>query len=245
MKTAPIKAARARTSAPRRRKGEILDAAARVFHRKGYESASIKDVADEVGILKGSLYYYIESKQQLLYEVLEDVHRGALAQLEAQLPSSADPLVGIRIFARNHFHYNATNIVKMGVFFRSFDSLSEPHKQEIVSERDRYEGRLRRLIRDGQATGQVCPDIDPKVASIAVLGMLNWIHTWYSPRGARSATELAEAYADFVVAGLGCSRDTHTPGHRRHLAAAAPVGVAPRQSAKRKAARNASSRRSG
>src|SRR5947207_409360 len=64
---------------PRRRQQEILEAAARVFHEKGYESTSIQDIADEVGILKGSLYYYIRSKEDLLYEIIRDIHDDAIA----------------------------------------------------------------------------------------------------------------------------------------------------------------------
>src|SRR5690242_21930048 len=71
-----------RSRAPRRRQQEIVEAAARVFHEKGYESTSIQDIADAVGILKGSLYYYITSKEDLLFEIIRGVHEEALKNLE-------------------------------------------------------------------------------------------------------------------------------------------------------------------
>ena len=74
--------AETKASPPRRRHLEVLEAAARVFHEKGYESTSIQDIADAVGILKGSLYYYITSKEDLLFEILQDVHEQGLRNLE-------------------------------------------------------------------------------------------------------------------------------------------------------------------
>src|SRR6266576_966289 len=69
----------------RNRKVDVTDAAIDVFWRKGYSAASVQDVADSVGVLKGSLYYYIDSKEDLLYEILHGVHEEALARIEAAI----------------------------------------------------------------------------------------------------------------------------------------------------------------
>jgi len=209
-----------RAKAPRRRHEEILEAAARVFHEKGYESTSIQDIADAVGILKGSLYYYIDSKEDLLYEILEGIHGEALEEVR-EAAAAGEPLERIRAFVAAHIRHNAKNLVKMAVFFQDFRSLSEERRRTIVAERDTYEQFLRDLIRDGQAAGQVCPDVDAKRESIAILGLMNWLYHWYQPGGEYSIDELADAYADFVVAGLACDPGTHVPGHRRRLAAPA------------------------
>jgi AcrR family transcriptional regulator len=207
-----------RSRAPRRRQQEILEAAARVFHEKGYESTSIQDIADAVGILKGSLYYYITSKEDLLFEIIQGVHEEALKNLEKTRDLEGDALQKIRAFVVVHLTHNATNLVKMAVFFQDFRSLNGKRREIIVQERDLYDNFLRDLIRQGQEEGTVCPDIEPKLAAITVLGMMNWIYQWYRPGGELSATEIANAYGDFVVAGLACTRATHTPGHRRQLA---------------------------
>jgi AcrR family transcriptional regulator len=211
-----------RSRAPRRRQQEILEAAARVFHEKGYESTSIQDIADSVGILKGSLYYYITSKEDLLFEIIQGVHEEALKNLERTAAVEGDALQKIRAFVVVHFTHNALNLVKMAVFFQDFRSLNGERRQVIVEERDLYDNFLRDLIRQGQDEGIVCPDIEPKLAAITVLGMMNWIYHWYRPGGELSAPEIANAYADFVVAGLACDRATHKPGHRRQLAPLPP-----------------------
>ena len=115
----------------------------------------------------------------------------------------------------------------MAVFFQDFRSLNGERRQLIVEERDLYDSFLRDLIRSGQDEGIVCPDIEPKLAAITVLGMMNWIYHWYRPGGELSASEIANAYADFVVAGLACDRATHKPGHRQpaRSAPARPGGV--------------------
>ena len=207
-----------RSRAPRRRQQEILEAAARVFHEKGYESTSIQDIADAVGILKGSLYYYITSKEDLLFEIIQGVHEEALKNLERTSELEGEAIQKIRAFVVVHVTHNATNLVKMAVFFQDFRSLNGKRREIIVQERDLYDNFLRDLIRQGQEEGTVCPDIEPKLAAITVLGMMNWIYQWYRPGGEFSATDIANAYADFVVAGLACTRATHTPGHRRQFA---------------------------
>jgi AcrR family transcriptional regulator len=199
----------------RRRRQEILDAAARIFHEKGYESTSIQDIADAVGILKGSLYYYIETKEDLLYDIIREVHQTGEASLIRVEEVEGDALVKIRAFVHSLLLYNASNLSKVAVFFHDYRSLSPERQRAIIGERDRTDAFLRQLIRKGQAEGTICPDISPKVAGIGILGLLNWIYHWYHPEnGGVTAAELAEAYADFVVAGLACDGTKHHAGHR-------------------------------
>jgi TetR/AcrR family transcriptional regulator, cholesterol catabolism regulator len=202
---------------PRRRQQEVLEAAARVFHEKGYESTSIQDIADEVGILKGSLYYYIRSKEDLLDEILQGVHRDALANIERLDGLESGALDQIHAFVTAHLTFNGENLTRMGVFFHDFRSLTDDRRAAIISARDVYDEKLRSLIRQGQGELTICADIDPKVAATAIMGMLNWIYQWYNPQGPHSIAELADRFSDFVVAGLACSQETHSPGHRAQL----------------------------
>jgi AcrR family transcriptional regulator len=195
----------------------VLEAAARVFHEKGYESTSIQDIAEAVGILKGSLYYYIRSKEDLLYEILQSVHEDALANIERLDGVEGGGLERIRAFVTAHLTFNAENLTRMGVFYHDFRSLTDGRNATIVAARDVYDEKLRSLIRQGQEEQTICPDLDPKVTAIAVMGMLNWIYQWYRPGGPRSIAELAEGFSDFVLAGLACTPDTHSPGHRSAL----------------------------
>jgi AcrR family transcriptional regulator len=209
--------AAAKSTPPRRRHIEVLEAAARVFHEKGYESTSIQDIAEAVGILKGSLYYYIRSKEDLLYEIIKAVHEDALANIHHVEEMDGDALQKMRAFVTSHLVFNAENLTKMGVFFHDFRSLSGERRQTIVEARDIYDELVRRLIREGQEEKIICPDIDPKSVTFAVMGALNWIYQWYKPDGKLSASSIADEFADLVVNGLACTPETHRPGHRSEV----------------------------
>lgn len=196
--------------APPRRREEVLDVAAHVFHEKGYAAASIQDVADELGILKGSLYYYIESKQDLLFAIIEDVHRRTMAELERWLEIEGGPLVRLRAFLHGQVLTYCRNVERIGVLLQDLRSLSEEQQHRILVERDRFDGALRDLIREGQADGDIDPSADPKLAAMAIFGMLNWLSTWWRPDGPSSPEDVAREFTDLALAGLVAGR----PGGR-------------------------------
>jgi AcrR family transcriptional regulator len=196
-----------------------------VFHEKGYEATTIQDIADEVGILKGSVYYYISSKEDVLFEVLQEVHQAALAAVLEAVGKDGDPMQKIHAFVETLSRFNADHQVRMGILLHDFRSLSEPRRREIVRERDRYDRMLRKLISEGQEQGVICPDIDPKLAALAVMGMINTIYQWYRPAGGQQPQYIGSVYADLVIRALACTPETHTPGHLSELAALpAPAG---------------------
>jgi TetR/AcrR family transcriptional regulator, cholesterol catabolism regulator len=184
---------------PRKRRDEVLDAAARVFHEKGYDATTMEDIADEVGILKGSLYYYIDSKEDVLFELLEDVHEDALATVREAVAIDGDPLQRIRAFVTTLAQFNAEHSVRMGILLHDFRSLSEPRRREVVRARDRYDRMLRKFIADGQREALISPDVDPKMTALAVMGMINSIYQWYRPSGQRRPKQIGSTYADLVL----------------------------------------------
>jgi TetR/AcrR family transcriptional regulator, cholesterol catabolism regulator len=202
----------AATRPPRRRQQEILDAAAVVFREKGYESTSIQDIADAVGILKGSLYYYIRSKEDLLYEIIKSIHEDALANVGRIDAEEGDALQKIRAFVTAHLTFMTENLVKMGVFFHDFRSLSDERRQEIIAARDMYDRQLRDLIKEGKEEGVIREDVDPKLAALAAMGAMNWLYQWYRPGGRQSVRQIAGEFADLIVAGLASA--PRTPSRR-------------------------------
>lgn len=198
----------------RRRRQELIDVAARIFHEKGYDATSIQDVAEALGILKGSIYYYINSKEDLLFEVVQEVHETALANMERLRKLDVEPLVKLRMFVEEHVKHIIDNLVKAAVFFHDYGSLNPERRQYIVRERDQYDRFLRKLIRDGQAKKVICPDVDPKLASFGVLGMMNWTYQWYHAGEQLSSNDVATGLADMVLASLECNPKTHRAGHR-------------------------------
>ena len=179
-----------------------MRAAAETFYRKGYDATTTQDIAEAVGMLKGSLYYYISAKEDLLYEIISEVHEVWATSLERHEIMDGEPLARIWAFVHDNVVGNALNLVNSAVFFRDFSALTTQHRKHILELRDLHDYTLRELIRVGQEAGQVRADVDPKVAATGVLTMCNALYHWYHPDGALTAEDVATQYADLAVGGI-------------------------------------------
>ncbi len=198
--TDPVRTSRG--DGPGGRAEEIRLAAARIFFEKGYDSTSIQDIADAVGILKGSMYYYIDTKEDLLFDVVKSVHEQGLRQAREWMEAPGSPLDRLRAAIEGHVESNLTNLEAVGVFFHDFASLGPRRRAEIIIDRDFYDRHLRRLVEEGQASGDLAPDLDPKLAVMALLGMMNWTYQWFRPDGDWTPREVAVHLADLAIGGL-------------------------------------------
>src|SRR3954466_9452380 len=95
---------------------ELIEVATQVFYEKGYDAASLQDIADRLGILKGSLYYYIQSKEDLLFDVISAVHKEGLAVVRACADTAGDPLQRLRTVIVGHVEHTCANLVQTAVF---------------------------------------------------------------------------------------------------------------------------------
>jgi len=192
-----------RAASPKKREQEIIDAAAEIFHRQGYSDTSVQNVADAVGILKGSLYYYIDSKDDLLYRVLLEVHDAAHTILEEVAAlDELSPLEKLDAYVRRHVEYNTRNLTKIAVYYHDYKLLTPERRAEIRRQRKLYEDFVEGLIEEAQRRGEVAADLEPSVLAYCLFGALNSVYTWYRPGGKVSASELADTLARFVLAGV-------------------------------------------
>jgi len=177
-------------------------AAAETFYRKGYDATTTQDIAEAVGMLKGSLYYYISAKEDLLYEIINEVHEVWATNLKRHEIMDGDPLTRIWAFVHNNVVGNAENLVSSAVFFRDFSALTGQRRKHILELRDVHDNTLREMIREGQSSRAVRKGVDPKVAATGILTMCNALYHWYRPDGALTAEDVAIQYADLAVGGL-------------------------------------------
>jgi TetR/AcrR family transcriptional regulator, cholesterol catabolism regulator len=187
------------------RKEEILNIACRLFSRKGYHGTTIRDISDACGILSGSLYAHINSKEDLLYEITE---RGASAFLNSLRPiaESADPPVEkLRQAMRAHIRVIEQNLEAATVFFHEWKALSGERLQTIREKRDEYENLWTRIIHEGIDSGQL-RQMDEKYARLLILSAGNWVYQWYRPGGSQSADEIADRFVDMLLNGFGGKR---------------------------------------
>lgn len=178
----------------------ILEVAARHFYEKGYHATTIEDITEEVGILKGSIYYYIESKEELLYEILLDVIEHGQAGVEKALKGVTDPAEQLERGLEQHIEAIIRNQTRVGLFFHEFNALSKRRKQQIQKARRKYHEIFVEIITRGQESGAFVEG-DPDLFVNAVLGMCNWISQWYRENAPPLET-VKKTYLGIVRSGI-------------------------------------------
>jgi TetR/AcrR family transcriptional regulator, cholesterol catabolism regulator len=181
------------------RKSELTRQAARLFAEKGYHGTSIGDLAEAMGVQKGSLYAHIESKADLLWEVARDGAAAFHAALDA-VPDDLPPAEKIRLALRAHLRVVAEQLDVATVFIREWRYLEGDRREEFVSERRRYEERFRALFQEGRELGDLRTDLDDGTATLLALSAANWAYTWLRP--GLDTDELADRFYAFLLEGM-------------------------------------------
>jgi AcrR family transcriptional regulator len=188
------------------RRTELRREAARLFAERGYHGTSIGDLAQALGVQKATLYAYIESKQDLLYQTMRDgadAFHGALDDIPERLPA----VEKIQLALRAHLRVVAEQLDIATVFVQEWRYLEGERRDEIVAERRRYEDRIRALFREGRELGELRTDLDDGTAALLMLSAANWAYTWLQP--GRDTDELADRFYALLVDGM---RGYATPG---------------------------------
>ncbi len=181
------------------RRSELTRQAARLFAEKGYHGTSIGDLAEAMGVQKGSLYAHIASKQDLLYETMAEGARAFHAGLDA-IPDELRPVEKIRLALRSHLRVVADQLDVATVFVQEWRYLEGDRRDEILSERRRYEERIRGLFREGRELGELRSDLDDATAALLALSAANWAYTWLKP--GRDTDVLADQFYEIFLEGI-------------------------------------------
>jgi AcrR family transcriptional regulator len=184
-----------------RRWQEVLDAAAALFEQKGFQATTLQDVASEVKILAPSLYYYIRTKEDLLFSVMRRAHQFGLALLaEPADLAGADPETRLEAFIRRWM--GGTYPPPIRVVERDIRFLSAEHRREVLAWRDEMDDYVAGIVRHGIEEGVFDPSVDPGVAASTLFVVLNATRTWFREPGRISYPELTDWYAGLFLAGL-------------------------------------------
>lgn len=181
---------------------EIISVAARLFKEKGYRATTLEDIAAAVGMLKGSLYYYIRSKEELLYLVVRDPIRQAYNKLEEIVTSEAPVTAKITQAVRNHMIVFHEHYPHIAVYLHDYHHLMQKLQKNVIETPKHYQRQWATLLQQGVESGELRADLDIKVTAYAILGMCNWVYRWYNPHGDLSAEDIAEVFTKLVLEGL-------------------------------------------
>jgi AcrR family transcriptional regulator len=182
---------------------KMLDTACALFARKGYFATSIREIASAMGIQKASLYYYISSKEDLIYQISKTAMEHVTSCVKAALGQVSGPEERLYAFITSHVagllqHQNwhaAANEELMHAF-------STERRKEIVAMRDAYEQMARGILEDAQAAGLIRSDISAKFLSLILFGMITNLYSWYQPEVDVVPSELGFILADLFMAGI-------------------------------------------
>jgi TetR/AcrR family transcriptional regulator, cholesterol catabolism regulator len=183
------------------RKEQIYSTARSLFRERGYPATTVRDIAREMNIQAGSLYSHIESKEDVLWEIVNRAAEQFLAAAEPIAHSARSPSEKLRDLVRAHVGVVAANLAEATIFLHDWKFLGEERRNSVAERRRRYEALYREVVEQGIAQGEFA-HADPKMASLLVLSAVNWLPQWYNPSGSLSPDEIADRFSDLVLGGL-------------------------------------------
>ncbi|NIM93845.1 MAG: TetR family transcriptional regulator [Anaerolineales bacterium] len=183
------------------RRSDIIQAAAQIFRQKGYHATSMQDIADAVQLQKASLYHHVTSKQDILFTILEQALDLLIADMHSVVESELSPDEKLRLAMQVYMGRLAEDADLSAVLLLEHRSLEHKLRSRHVKRRDRYEGLWRQIVKEGVEKGVFRP-VDVAVVSFAILGVQNWMITWFREGGKYSALELADHFSDLFLRGL-------------------------------------------
>ncbi len=193
----------AQTADSKQKLREICRLAARVFYEKGYDGASMQDIAKAVGLTKAGLYHHVGSKDRLLFEIMNygmDILDETVLQ---KIKNVTDPKEKLRQTITGHIDLIVrARDLEITVILHENRSLKGALRKKINARKRDYIDYLESLIREVQAQEGSKLQLPPHLAAFALLGMINWLYQWYHTEGPVKENELADSYVDFFFRGL-------------------------------------------
>jgi AcrR family transcriptional regulator len=186
----------------RNRTAEILPAAIKVFSEKGYAAASLQDLADEVGLLKGSLYHYIDSKEAVLFEILQGSHAQAVEIMVQTDALDLEPEQRFASYVRSLTLWYLSNRERASLYFTEWRYLTGDYRETVVEQRREFLGYVRQILAEAQRRDRTRKDIDVQLAALFVMSAVNSVPIWFRPSGRTTAEQIADEVAALACATL-------------------------------------------
>jgi AcrR family transcriptional regulator len=179
---------------------EILTSAAKAFRRLGYHGATVEQIAAALHMKKGNLYYYFKNKEEILFACHQYSLDRLLELLDVILRSTATEDDKLRQLIVAFVHTILDELHGTALFL-DLEALSPAHLKTVIVRRDQFDRGVRRVLDEGMANGTFVK-ADSKFLAFALLGAVNWIPRWFNPEGPAPSQEIADRFADYLIAGL-------------------------------------------
>lgn len=183
----------------------LRDVAAQLFWSKGYGNTTIREIAEALDIQKASLYYHVDSKETLLYEICIESLNNIQDAVTAAVMEQDDPILRLRAMIRAHLHSLLHERYKHATMLTELKSFESERRQAIVAIRDEYETLIDSILLGAQGSGVLKP-MPVEELRFCLLNMLNWSVFWYDPEGPISIDHLANSFSDLFLNGALIAR---------------------------------------
>jgi AcrR family transcriptional regulator len=182
---------------------EILRTAARLFQQRGYDATSMNDVAAALKLSKGGLYHHFQSKDEILFEIMNHAMEITEERVLAPVRRISDPEERLRALIRLHIEVVLSPADReITVMLHENHPLPPVLRKRINIRKKEYIHFVESLIAEVQRARQAKGAVSPRAAAFALLGMINWIYQWYKPEGELQAHNLVPQFTDLVFGGI-------------------------------------------
>ena len=179
----------------------ILQEAARLFREKGYPGSNLRELARRAGIRGGSIYHHFASKQEILFQLMDQTMSDMIERLSERLTGAATPLEQLRRAVQFHIEYHIAGPDQTCITDEELRNLETENYLKVVAKRDIYQKIIEDILSAGKAEQGWRLD-EPKLYSRALIKMCGGVATWFKAEGELSIAQIAEAYADLLCNGL-------------------------------------------
>lgn len=180
---------------------EVLKVSARIFAEDGYEKAGIRKITKELGKSLSAIYYYVNTKEELLYLIQLETFSSLVDELDKRIKTTSDPAEQIQLMIENHISHFVNHMDELKVCSHEMETLSGEAYREVLDVRRRYYSAARSIV--ANLLGQLGNDkLDADLATLNLFGMLNWIYMWYDPKRNKSVDELVDQINQLFLHGL-------------------------------------------
>jgi AcrR family transcriptional regulator len=182
---------------------EILRTAARLFQQRGYDATSMNDVAASLKLSKGGLYHHFQSKDEILFEIMNHAMDITEERVLGPVRGIANPEERLRALIRLHIEVVLSpRDREITVMLHENHPLPPALRRRINGRKKEYIHFLENLIAEIQGSRRAAPRVSPRAAAFALLGMINWIYQWYKPEGELQVQNLVPQFTDLLFGGL-------------------------------------------